>query len=291
MMSGIDTFTQNEFEKILFNLVKDFTSSPKLRRLEYPSAILLGGQSGAGKTTLHKVCAKILKGNAIVINGDEYRSLHPRFEALKEAYGDDWVSHTAQWSGMMVEALIDSFSRMKLNLVIEGTLRTSAVPLKTASLLNARGYSTSLALMAVKPEVSLISCQIRYEQMRVAGTTPRATDPAHHARIVQDIVDNLDELEQSGQFSDIRLYNRAGACLWPSSAAQPGGSPLAAETLEDGGVAQATAPRGGRKKGVPKTASEALRTILFGPWTEEELFHYQHLQHQLEALKSMQAGE
>lgn len=290
-MDNIDAFAQDEFEETLFCLVKDFASPSRIARPEHPKAFLLGGQSGAGKATLHNVCADMLDGNTIVINGDEYRSLHPRFEALKKAYGDDWVSYTAPWSGQLVEGLIDAFSRMKLNLVIEGTLRTSAVPLKTASLLNARGYSTSLALMAVKPEVSLISCQIRYEQMRVAGTTPRATGPAHHAKIVQDIVDNLGELEQSGQFSDIRLYSRAGACLWPSPAAQPGSSPLAAETFEDSDVIRATAPRGGKKKGVPKTASEALRAILFGPWTEEDLFHYHHLQQQLEALKDMQTGE
>lgn len=290
-MDNIDAFTQDEFEETLFCLVKDFASPSRITRSEHPKAFLLGGQSGVGKATLHNVCADMLDGNAIVINGDEYRSLHPRFEALKKAYGDDWVSYTAPWSGQLVEGLIDAFSRMKLNLVIEGTLRTSAVPLKTASLLNARGYSTSLALMAVKPEVSLISCQIRYEQMRVAGTTPRATGPAHHAKIVQDIVDNLGELEQSGQFSDIRLYSRAGACLWPSPAAQPGSSPLAAEAFEDSDVIRATAPRGGKKKGVPKTSSEALRAILFGPWTEEDLFHHHHLQQQLEALKDMQTGE
>ena len=72
-----------------------------------------------------------------------------------------------------------------------------------------RGYDVSLALMAVKPEISLVSCQLRYEQMRLAGTAPRATDPAHHRKIVDQIVRNLAVLEDSGMFDQIYLYNRS----------------------------------------------------------------------------------
>ena len=60
----------------------------------------------------------------------------------------------------MVEELVDQLSRLKYNLVVEGTLRTADVPLGTARLLRERGYGVSLALMAVKPEISLLSCQL-----------------------------------------------------------------------------------------------------------------------------------
>lgn len=43
----------------------------------------------------------------------------------------------------MTEALIDSLSRIEYNLVIEGTLRTAEVPLKTAELLRQRSYGVS----------------------------------------------------------------------------------------------------------------------------------------------------
>ena len=69
--------------------------------------------------------------------------------------------------------------------------------------------------MAVKPEISLVSCQIRYELMRIAGTIPRAVDPKHHDRIVRDIVSNLSALEQSGLFDEVRLFSRTRECLYP----------------------------------------------------------------------------
>ena len=161
--------------------------------------------------------------------------------------------HAAAWASQMTEALIDEFSLASFNLVIEGTLRTSEVPIRTARLLRKRGYDVSLALMAVKPEISLISCQIRYELMRIAGTVPRATDPVHHNRIIKDIVNNLDVLEQSGLFDEVRLFSREGSCLYQTGREDP-------------------------------SASEMLRDILFGSWTKKEKEHYAFLQEQLAEL-------
>lgn len=204
---------------------------------------------------MHNVFRNALDGNVIVVNGDEYRSFHPRYKQLCAQYGIDAPAHTAAWAGQMVEAVIDALSVMGYNLVIEGTLRTSDVPLRTAALLRGRGYGVSLALMAVKPEISLVSCQLRYEQMRIAGTEPRAVDPAHHLLIVEGIVDNLEALEDSGMFGNISLYSRSERCLFSSADGE------------------------GR-------ASEALRDVLFGDWTEEERKHQAYLEQRLEEAKA-----
>lgn len=108
--------------------------------------------------------------------------------------------------------------------------------------------------MAVKPEISLVSCRIRYELMRIAGTTPRATDPAHHNKIIADIAGNLATLEESSLFEQVLIYDRSEALLFPAS-----------------------------DKTVP--AHEALRKAIFGPWPAEERGHLEHLQAQLEELK------
>ena len=218
-MSDEEKYTEREFsekfEELRWNLLNAYR--PTLESA--PQAFLLGGQSGAGKTTLHKIIHRRLDGNGISINGDDYRKFHPRFLELQRIYGDEAVNYTAPWAGRMTEALIDSLSRIGYNLVIEGTLRTAEVPLKTAELLRQRSYGVSLALMAVKPEISLVSCQIRYEEIRVAGTTPRATDPAHHNKIIDQIVSNLGVLEASGMFDEIALYDRSQTCLFPREGA------------------------------------------------------------------------
>lgn len=254
-MKELSAYTTQELNAVAAALIKSLTYPPAIAPAARPQAVLLGGQSGAGKTTLHDVFKGKFANNVIVVNGDEYRSFHPRFRQLKKLYGDDYVLHTAAWAGAMTETLIDRLSRFSYNLIVEGTLRTAEVPLKTAHLLKERGYQVSLALMAVKPEISLLSCQLRYEEMRVAGTTPRATDPAHHRKIVDQIVSNLRALEDSGVFEDVYLYTRRQVCLFPRENHQG-------------------------------TASEVLAETLFGPWTAEEKSHYQFLKEKLERLRA-----
>ena len=253
-MDRLEQFTEKEFIEKLDQAIEELASFSTIGVSENPQAVLLGGQSGAGKTMLHKVFDNVLSHNVVVINGDDYRSSHPRYYELDKAYGPEAVSRTAAWAGRMTEALIDAFSAARYNLVIEGTLRTAEVPMRTAKLLRERGYGVSLALMAVKPEMSLVSCQIRYELMRIAGTVPRATDPAHHNKIVEEIVENLRVLERSELFDEIRLYARSGDCLFPCN-------------------------------GEDRLASQVLENVLFGPWTLEEKAHYAHLQNKLAMLQ------
>lgn len=250
MAQGLDSFSTDQFDQAFFEVLKSILADPLLESMDEPKAILLGGQSGSGKTTLHYLMKKALNGNALIINGDEYRRSHPNSKQIQETFGVDAPAHTAKWSGKMTEALIDALSSQGFNLVIEGTLRTSDVPLRTAKLLRSRGYAVSLAIMAVKPEVSLVSCQIRYEMMRLAGTVPRATDPVYHNKIVHDIANNLAVLEESDLFDSVEIFDRAGRKLYPSV-------------------------------GVNGPASEVLRNKLFGAWTQEEREHLEMLQSKL----------
>lgn len=249
-----EDFTGEEFRSKQAEITRLLLSAYQPSQCTTRQAFLLGGQSGAGKTTLHDILRSKVPGNPISIIGDDYRKAHPRFQELQALYGDEAVDYTAPWAGRMTEALIEALSSIGYNLIIEGTLRTAEVPQKTATLLRDRGYSVSLALMAVKPEISLISCQLRYEQMRVAGTTPRATDPAHHNKIVQQIVSNLAVLEPCGLFDSVYLYTRSQSCIYP-------------------------------REGFAGSASKALEEALFGPWSLEEGNHLAFLKAQLEKLR------
>lgn len=256
MEDALDDYKESYFDDVLKDLICKSLAGCNPMVGENPKAILLGGQSGAGKTTLHDIFREELNDNVIVVNGDVYRRYHPSFHELQARYGKECVDHTAKWSGKMTEALIDCFSSLKYNLIVEGTLRTSEVPLRSASLLRERGYGVSLALMAVKPEISLISCQLRCEQMRLAGTTPRATDPECHRKMVSQIVENLSVLEDSGAFEEVYLYTRSRECLHP----------IEASSIK---------------------ASDVLSNVLFGEWSDEERGHYSKLKARLETLQAL----
>lgn len=72
-------------------------------------AILLGGESGAGKTTIHRIKKKEFQGNIIFIDDDSYRSQYPNYLALQEKYGKDREDYT-KGEGETVEHVVDELS-------------------------------------------------------------------------------------------------------------------------------------------------------------------------------------
>ena len=206
-LQDIDLYSSEDFNKALERSIELLTFNKKISST--PHAVILGGQSGAGKTTIHRVKMMESKGNYIIIDGDTYRAQHPHFRALQEKYGVDSVDYTKVFAGKMVEAIIDRLSSLQYNLIIEGTLRSAAVPIKTAILLKSKGYTVDFCLIATKPELSYLTTQLRYLEMLVVDPLQaRATPKDHHDGIVKSLVSNINELEQSGLFESVQVYKR-----------------------------------------------------------------------------------
>jgi len=200
----LEEFSQDNFEQASRRIVRSLTRGKTTS--SQPKAILLGGQSGAGKTTIHRIKQREFQGNIIIIDGDSYRSFHPNYLGLQEKYGKDSVDYTKVFAGQMVEYLVDELSKQGYHLLIEGTLRTTEVPRKTSQLLTTKGYQVSLALIATKPELSYLSTLIRYEELHaIDPSQARATPKEHHDGIVEHLVDNLRELENDRSFTRMPL--------------------------------------------------------------------------------------
>ncbi|HEL1557838.1 TPA: zeta toxin family protein [Streptococcus suis] len=234
----LEEFSKDDFELALKRTFRSL-SRGKTTSVN-PKAILIGGQSGAGKTTIHRIKQKEFQGNIIIIDGDSYRSLHPNYLSLQDEYGKNSVDYTKGFAGKMVEYLVDELSKQGYHLLIEGTLRTTEVPRKTARLLKSRGYQVSLAIIATKPELSYLSTLIRYEEVyAVNPSQARATPKEHHDGIVDHLVDNLRELENDKLFGQIQIYQRDRTCVYDSE-------------TDDG------------------PAAEVLQDCLFGKWSKVE---------------------
>ena len=211
-MSRLEDYTEEEFLEVKEEMLERLTESKTVE--EVKRGYILGGQSGAGKTTLHRIFKRELEDNCIIINGDEFRPYHPRYRELKEEYGEDAVTKLSKFSGQMVEELVDELSEEGYNLIIEGTLRTSEVPLKTAKKLKENGYEVDLGLIAVKPQISYLSTIDRYEKMLDKGVNTRITPKDHHDKIVNSLASNVDEIYKTKEFSNIRIYDREENCLY-----------------------------------------------------------------------------
>lgn len=237
-VQAIESYSSEDFDKALERTIDFLTFNKNISST--PRAVILGGQSGAGKTTIHRVKMLESKGNYIVIDGDTYRAQHPYFRELQEKYGVNSVDYTKMFAGKMVEAVIDKLSSLKYNLIIEGTLRSAAVPINTATLLKSKGYTVDFCLIATKPELSYLTTQLRYlEMMIVDPLQARATPKDHHDGIVKSLVSNSNELEQSGLFESIQVYKRDLEQVYNSKLST-------------------------------KSVGTVVDKILFGPWTSDE---------------------
>ncbi|WP_314109878.1 zeta toxin family protein [uncultured Veillonella sp.] len=237
-VQAIESYSSEDFEKALERTIDLLMFNKNISSA--PHAVILGGQSGAGKTTIHRVKMVESKGDYIVIDGDTYRAQHPHFRALQEKYGVDSVEYTKMFAGKMVEAVIEKLSSLKYNLIIEGTLRSAAVPINTATLLKSKGYTVDFCLIATKPELSYLTTQLRYLEMLVVNPLQaRATPKEHHDGIVKSLISNSNELEQSGLFESIQVYKRNLVQVYNSK--------------------QCTKPVG-----------TIVENVLFGTWTQDE---------------------
>lgn len=235
---NMESYSIEDFDKSLQRNIELLTFNKT--QSDIPHAVILGGQSGAGKTTIHRVKMMEAKGNYIIIDGDTYRAQHPHFRALQERYGVDSVEYTKAFAGKMVEALIDKLSSLDYNIIIEGTLRSSSVPIQTARLLKDKGYSVDFCLIATKPELSYLTTQLRYLEMLVVDPLQaRATPKEYHDGIVKVLVSNINELEQSRLFESIQVYKRDLVQVYDSI--------------------QST-----------ESVGTIVEQVLFGPWTKDE---------------------
>lgn len=225
---NIESFTEKQFDYLIKKNIERLTKNKTISA--NPKAYLLGGQHGSGKTTLHAVISDIENDNVITIDSDTFKQQHPNYEELADKYGKEVSEHTKDFSKKMTENIIDVLSDKKYNLTIEGTLKATDVPIKTAFNLSNKGYDVDLFVMSVPKVQSYLGTLERYEDMylREPGTA-RATPKQIHDNIVKELPGNLSNLYEKGIFNDIRLYNRKGIKI-SSTKEKPGNDP--GKTLE-----------------------------------------------------------
>ncbi|MDT6444040.1 zeta toxin family protein [Enterococcus faecium] len=115
------------------------------------------------------------------------------FDELVKLYEKDVVKHVTPYSNRMTEAIISRLSDQGYNLVIEGTGRTTDVPIQTATMLQAKGYETKMYVMAVPKINSYLGTIERYETMYADDPmTARATPKQAHDIVVKNLPTNLE---------------------------------------------------------------------------------------------------
>lgn len=173
-----------------------------------PLGIVLGGQPASGKTALIAFISQKVypERDFVVINGDEYRKYHPNYYALNQAYGRNAPDHTQKFANELVEFFKQECLRLRLDFVIEGTMRSLDVIGRTCTELKNAGFKIEAHVLAVPYQDSLIYW--RYEAGMLRDGIGRFSPLRAHHQAFINIPINLDKALQDSLFDSIAIYKR-----------------------------------------------------------------------------------
>ncbi|MGN0683960.1 MAG: zeta toxin family protein [Oscillospiraceae bacterium] len=213
-MENYSQYSMSNFQQALNDYYRALTFGKV--PVETPTAYILGGQSGAGKSAIHSM-VKQENPNFISIDGDTFRKRHLNFEIIQKLYGNDAANYTQPFANNIVISLIEKLSSEHYNLIIEGTCRRADVPLKTCADLKEKGYNAILAVMCTDKNTSWQSTIDRYNLAAALGEPPRAVPYDKYLETVNALPSNIETIYKANAFDDILLLNRNQECLYQYS--------------------------------------------------------------------------
>lgn len=174
---------------------------------EQPIGILLGGQGAVGKGQLNHWAKNLYPNNQfLIVNGDLYRNRHPNFKELKK---DIWnySKETQIFSNVFTERLIEEAISHRFSFVVEGTMRSQNVPIRTAERLRSNTYKTAAFAIAACKEFSLLNAFIRYFREVQTKGFGRMIDFDSHNEAVEGLPKSLDMLYYEKSVDRICIFD------------------------------------------------------------------------------------
>ena len=187
------------------NTSKSMTDAPRL--------IILGGQPGSGKSSTIELIESEYNKNIVAINGDDFKPLYPDYN-LKMQHSSEKTSIEVQpYSNHVVNALKAEYSDKKYNLIIEGTMRTSDIPLSTVSEMKAKGYKAEAYVVAANYYASRTGCLLRMETDKFNTGIGRPVPVDSHDAAYANIPTAIQALIDSGMLENIKILTRDGSVI------------------------------------------------------------------------------
>ena len=112
--------TEEEFFEAYQKIKQDITNTKK--SVDFPVAIVLGGQPGAGKSNIYQIARKRFSNNLVELDCDAFRVYHPYYEQIKLMFGKEDGAKTNPFVFKAVDMLVEELSDQKYNLIIESSL-------------------------------------------------------------------------------------------------------------------------------------------------------------------------
>lgn len=203
----------NKIEKDIQEYIFKF-ASPVLN----PTAIIIGGQTGAGKGHLITYSYGMFPdGNTVVINSDEFKEFHPSVHEISKKYPEHYTRITDQDSNTWTSNTFEKAIKGRYNIIFEGTMRNTRIADTIDRLLNQEKYSVIVRALAVPELESLLSIHERYEMQISAKDVARFVELEHHNSTYTGMINTLEYIEKEHLYSQLEIYKRGEVLIYSDS--------------------------------------------------------------------------
>ena len=193
--------------KIIFGNAKTYKN---------PIAILIGGQTGAGKGGIDVYSKKEFKEqnlDSIVIDVDVYRMLHPKAEEIIKKYPTLYTEITGQETNPMAKLLLAEAIEKGYNFIFEGTMRNLEILETMKNMPN--NFTKIVRVIATSPKESLLTAFERNEeQIKLIGYG-RFTNVEIHNKSCEGVEKSLKAIEESEVPDRIQIFTRTDDIVAP----------------------------------------------------------------------------
>ena len=198
--------SENEYNE-KYNLIKDIFFKNKVS-VQSPIAVIVGGQTGAGKGLLISNGKKLFKdNNVIIINSDEFKPFHPKASEIAEKYSTFFTKVTDQETNTWTSSLFDEAIKNKFNIIFEGTMKNTRI-ISTINRLQEHGYKVIVKALAVPFSDSLTAIHERYEEQLLTKGWGRLVTIEHHDESYNGMPKTIKEIENSGSFDELDIFSK-----------------------------------------------------------------------------------
>lgn len=181
-----------------------------------PTAIIVGGQTGAGKGGIDVYSKKEFREqnvDSIVIDVDSYRMLHPKGDEIVKKYPTLYNDITAQETSPIAKALLEETIEKGYNFIFEGTMKNTEI-LETMKKMP-KSYKKIVRVIATSPKESLLTAFERNEaQINTIGYG-RFTKVDVHDFSYEGVAKTLKIIEESKVPDRIQIFTRGKDIVSP----------------------------------------------------------------------------
>lgn len=198
----------DEEHKQYYQTIKRIYTGGKIP-VKKPTAVIIGGQTGAGKSGIIGYSTKMFEDdNVIIINSDEIKPFHPKSEEIARLYPQLYTKITDQESNTWTSQLFEELRREKYNVIFEGTMKNNRIADESITELKSLGYTVIVRGLAVCDLESRMSILERFEGQVATKGWGRLVVTDHHNQTYNGMPNTIEYIEQTGKYDVLEIFAR-----------------------------------------------------------------------------------